>query len=870
MDLSVKHLRDLFGGNIPVAQVLQSVASGMADCGVNVVIDPNTPMPYAIPEEKKIVLPAHVRSERALLVVSWHVDHEAGHIIYSPSYRPTIMSWLDDSKMLDVCKDRGYPAKLIDIDGTIVKSALPDSILHAAKFFHNMCEDARIEQLMVSRWPGVKKHFIGGPIAAACDHLVEDTLKMAEEKKEVEGLKETPISPFFVAMSHAHGLMGGRHGQEDTDYVRELMPKHVDWVLDITEDEFANVNIHAITFEEIAEKVDTVVSKLLDKLLPEHQEQPQQNGPGQGEQEGEEGEQGQKSGGKGKSGGGPQPPDPFKDKIDPDNDPKGETREVEYEDDEDDGEGSGEDAGNGEDESEDGDEQGGSGGSGSDSEDESGGDESSGGGSDGDEESDDSGDESGDNSSSSSDDDDDSDGSSGDGGTSASDDDGESDGDSDDGSEEDGLSGDTDSDEDDDDETEGAADGDECEGEVGSDEDDAETGEINTKALPKQVEEWAKEAHVDLSELIRASGETGADPGGAGGGDPTGNTSGAPTSMNHATDTEGMPDAYLEKLAPGARVVVIQDNDLGLLFDDKDQTFMAYDTFIRGLMPQNLGPAARKLLGRFKGAPGKAWAGSRINPKMLQPIISGNAYGRRLYLRRNEPTQSRKGVCVMVAIDCSGSMCESVSGLNLKNGRNSKFSVSHAAARGIARLLQTVNVPFGVMGFLATSMKYRAGHSYGASRSCDIVNFLFKDFHEPWTACEQRMLAMNPNTSVTYKGTHISPHTNSDGESLLWGATQIITREESRKIMIVISDGLPYAGDTQLQSGFLKWAVRRIETAGIKIGGLGLGDDGVRHYYRLYELIQSFPPGMGTDFMAPLYIQEKILSLIDRLTMEKD
>ena len=129
---------------------------------------------------------------------------------------------------------------------------------------------------------------------------------------------------------------------------------------------------------------------------------------------------------------------------------------------------------------------------------------------------------------------------------------------------------------------------------------------------------------------------------------------------------------------------------------------------------------------------------------------------------------------------------------------------------------------------------------------------------------------MNPNTSITYKGTHITPHTNSDGESLLWGAMQIIPREEQRKIMIVISDGLPYAGDTSLQSGFLKWAVRRIEIAGIKIGGLGLGTDAVRHYYRLYETIESFPPGMGTDYMAPLYIQEKILSLIDRMTMEKD
>jgi hypothetical protein len=852
MDLSVKHLRDLFGGNIPVAQVLQSVASGMADCGVNVVIDPNTQTPYAIPEEKKIVLPAHVRSEQALLIVSWHVDHEAGHIIHSAPYKPLCVAWMRKSKMLDVCIKQGYEAYTINFDGTKVKTELPESILHAAKFFHNVCEDARIEHLMISRWPGTKKHFIGGPIAASCDNLVEDTLKEAKEMMEKQGLKQVPISPFFIAMFHASALMDGYHGQKERDYVRELAPDHVSWVMDLVDDEFGSVHPLTVTFEELTDKVDTVVANILDKILPEHQEQPE--GGGQGE--GKEGGEGQPQPGKGQQGG-PTAPNPFDDKIDPDGEAKGKPQP------------------SGEGEEEDGDE-----GEGSDSssgfgnEDESGGDEGDSGGSESSEEgesegdsSDDNGDESGGDDSSSGDDDRDADESGGDVEPGSSDDDSDGDGDSDNEGEEDESDRSEPGDGSDFDEDQESS-SDDSEGVDDSNENEATTGEINIKALPKQVEEWAKDAHVDTSELIRASGETGSDSRGAGPGDSTGNTSGAPTSMDHATDIEGMPDNYLDKLAPGARVLVIQDNDLSLLFNDQDKTFQAYDNFIRGLMPQNLGPAARKLLGRFKGAPGQAWSGNRINPKMLQPIMSGNAYGRRLYLRRNEPIQSRRGVCVMVAIDCSGSMCESVPGLNLKGGRNSKFSVSHAAARGIARLLQTVNVPFSVMGFMAVSMKY-GSRTWSASRYCDIVNFLFKDFHEPWTCCEQRMLAMNPNTSVTYKGAHISPHTNSDGESLLWGATQIITREEDTKIMIVISDGLPYAGDTHLQSQFLKWAVRRIEIAGIKIGGLGLGDDGVKHYYRLHELIPSFPPGMGTDLTAPLYIQEKILSLVDRLTMEK-
>jgi len=844
MDLSVKHLRNLFGGNIPVAQVLQSVASGMADCGVEVVIDPNTQAPYAIPEQKKIVLPAHVRSEKALLIVSWHVDHEAGHIIYSPPYAPTLDKWLTKSKMLDVCIKQGYKKAPIKFDRRTVHSEMPESILNAAKFFHNLCEDSRIEHLMISRWPGTKKHFIGGPIAASCDNIVADTLKEAEERMEKEGLDHIPISPFFIGMFHASALLDGSHGQKDRDYVRDLAPEHVQWVLDLVDDEFSSVHILSTSFEELADKVDTVVAGILEKILPEFDENQDPNqggGQGQGQTKGQQGKS-QKS----KKQSGPQAPNPFEEEIQSG--------------------GSGGDGEDGEEMDDDG--------SGSSKGNEDGSDEASGSGSSKGEDSEDEGEGGGaGDESSDSDDEDDADADADGEGSDESEEDGESDSTEGDGEGTDELDdGDEESEDENTDESgdETGNGDDQEESDADGDDNGAETGNVSTKSLPKQVEEWAKEAQVDTADLIRASGDTdSADEHGSTGSAGPSTSSGSPGGMNHAATTDGMPDDYLANLAPGARVVVIRDNDLSLLFSDQDQTFQAYDNFIRGLMPQNLGPAARRLLGRFKGAPGKAWTGTRINPKMLQPIVSGNAYGRRLYLRRNEPTQSKKGVCVMVAIDCSGSMCESVPGLNVNGGRNSKFSVSHAAARGIARLLQTVNVPFAVMGFMATQMK-NGSRNWGASRHCDIVNFLFKDFHEPWTACEQRMLAMNPNTSVTYKGSYIAPQTNSDGESILWGATQIITREEATKIMIVISDGLPYAGNTDLQSRFLKWAVRRIEIAGIKIGGLGLGDDGVKHYYRLHELITSFPPGMGTNYTAPLYIQEKILSLIDRLTMGEE
>jgi hypothetical protein len=386
---------------------------------------------------------------------------------------------------------------------------------------------------------------------------------------------------------------------------------------------------------------------------------------------------------------------------------------------------------------------------------------------------------------------------------------------------------------------------------------------------------WADEAQVDMSEIMSRASEFQSEGAEDSQNSGTGNRNRGAGSPNikHATDISGMPDEYLKQMSPGCGVTVIADLDLNALFNGKDPVFEAYDVFTRSLMPKTLGPAARKLVGKFQGSAAPAWAGNRINPKMLQPIMAGKAHGRRLYMKRTDPVQSRRGVCVALAIDCSGSMCGAIPGLKFQPGnydKQTKFVVAHAAARSLARLFQTINVPFAVTGFTTKDIPSGGGSRYSYSsrysRAYDIVNFVFKNFSEPWTCCEQRMLAMNQYTNIRYKGEEICAHTNSDGESLLWLASDMIGREEDRKIMIVLSDGLPYAGDSLLQSKFLRWAVRRIEISGIRIGGLGLGDRGVANYYRVHELLDSFPAGYGTEATAPLYIQEKILRLIDRLS----
>ena len=819
-ELGTKTLRDLFGGKISTTQVLQGVASGMSDCGVEVVVDPKCTYPYAVIEEKMIVLPPSVKSEKALLVVNWFIDHESGHLIYTPSIKPTLDAWTRHSEMSVVLKKLGY-------------NGFPDSLLMAAKNLLNLVEDSRIEHLMVNRIPGTRKHFIGGPIAVGLDTMIEDMIEKAFEIQKEQGLPEPPLNPFWVAHMHAFFLLDANHKQSPLDHVRRCIGSDfpsIMWVLDVVEEEFGDIeDIEKARFDTLVKKTDSCMARIFDKVLKGDEEEEEEEGETTGGQKGGDGDPSQNpftndfKTKKGKGSG-----TPFDEKEGQGGSGKAEPSDEQDEEDEEQSKGS---SGKGEEEEE----------------------EETGGGEGEDEDEDEESPEEG-------------------GGGGESD---EDEGDSEPSDEQDEESPE---------EEDGGGESDEDEGDSEpSDEGDGSgTGEAvgkneaeaTPKQVPKEVEEWAKEAQADMAELMRGGGEGDAPDGSGQRGGQRGTTGSNPI-CDHNASASGMPEAYYNNIRPNSRALLITGADLKNILDTSDPTFQKYDDLIRQLMPPNLGPASRKLMGKFKAATGEDWVGSRINPRRMAQIKAGTAYGKKLCVRRNQTMASRKGLAVMVMVDCSGSMSNSISGLQLTDRLvNSKFAVAHAVARSTARLLQSINVPFAVAGFTTTECKFdlppnTGGSSYGRwSRDCDLVHFLFKDFQETWPTAEQRMLAMNSFTQVDYKGQSIYSCCNSDGDSVLWAASHLLCREEESKVLIVLSDGLPAGGNSTLQSGFLKWVIKRIKLAGVRVGALGLGCTGVTNYYDTYELLENFPKGAGTMTTAPLYIQEKVIRLVDRLMSE--
>lgn len=99
--------------------------------------------------------------------------------------------------------------------------------------------------------------------------------------------------------------------------------------------------------------------------------------------------------------------------------------------------------------------------------------------------------------------------------------------------------------------------------------------------------------------------------------------------------------------------------------------------------------------------------------------------------------------------------------------------------------------------------------------------YVFKEFGERLKQCRERFTAI--------KGYH----DNADGEAVWAAAVRLSTRPEKRKILLVISDGIPmHSGiDQDMLDKHLRDTVKRITRSGIEVIGVGAGTDAPTKYY---------------------------------------
>lgn len=192
---------------------------------------------------------------------------------------------------------------------------------------------------------------------------------------------------------------------------------------------------------------------------------------------------------------------------------------------------------------------------------------------------------------------------------------------------------------------------------------------------------------------------------------------------------------------------------------------------------------------------------------------------------------------VTLLVDNSGSM------------RGRPIEMAALTTDVLSRTLDKCGVKVEVLGFTTKAWKggesrmdwISEGRPEKPGRLNDLLHIIYKPANKPYSKCRDHFSFMLADDLLKE---------NIDGESLRWAYNRLIRRTESRKILIVISDGAPvdYATDRHNPVGYLdkhlKEVIQMVEkNKNVELLAIGIGHD-VDEYYKnavVIDTVESLP-----------------------------
>jgi len=216
---------------------------------------------------------------------------------------------------------------------------------------------------------------------------------------------------------------------------------------------------------------------------------------------------------------------------------------------------------------------------------------------------------------------------------------------------------------------------------------------------------------------------------------------------------------------------------------------------------------------------------SRLASVIAQPINP-------LVYKREREIEFRDTV-VTLLIDSSGSM------------RGRSINIAAMCADILGRTLERCTVKVEILGFTTRSWlggdshKQWADHGQPSNpgRLSDLRHIIYKSADDPWRRVRKNLGLMMHDELLKE---------NIDGEALLWAYSRLMARSEHRKILMVISDGLPIDNSTLLVNAsnyleqHLSHAIEMIEERSeVDLIAIGIGHDVSRHYQRAVTITDA-------------------------------
>jgi cobaltochelatase CobT len=218
-----------------------------------------------------------------------------------------------------------------------------------------------------------------------------------------------------------------------------------------------------------------------------------------------------------------------------------------------------------------------------------------------------------------------------------------------------------------------------------------------------------------------------------------------------------------------------------------------------------------------------------------------------LAFKREKDMKFRDTVVTML-IDSSGSM------------RGRSITIAAMCADILGRTLERCSVRVEILGF--TTRAWRGGQSReqwisegkpaNPGRLNDLRHIIYKAADDPWQRSKRNLGLMMREELLKE---------NIDGEALIWAHNRLVVRQEQRKVLMVISDGLPVDNSTLLVNPsnyleqHLKYAIDMIENhSPVELIAIGIGHDVTHHYRRAVTITDAEQLGGAmTDQLAELF-----------------
>ena len=164
---------------------------------------------------------------------------------------------------------------------------------------------------------------------------------------------------------------------------------------------------------------------------------------------------------------------------------------------------------------------------------------------------------------------------------------------------------------------------------------------------------------------------------------------------------------------------------------------------------------------------------------------------------------------VSLVVDESGSM------------GGQQIDTSRAMAIAFAECLNKIGIPFEIVGYTTATWDSVAQEGFAFDRTIPLRIDIFKNFTDKYMAVKTRL------------GKMAAYNHNIDGEAVKIVGTNLASRKEKRKIMMVLSDGLPQGDD---ESNYklnqnLKDEIKKCREGGIEVYGFGIEVDNPRIFY---------------------------------------